>query len=179
MRATRIAGFVLLAAAWLSATTIVPMSVEQLTRESGQVVDATALESWTAWNSQHSMIFTFTRFAVSSRLKGQAADTLVVRQPGGSAGGYTTHVAGVRHWNQGERAVLFLRPSVSDGAMEVTGLMQGNFLVTRDAQGNENASNGVPGVTSYQPASQQVSGYRGSVMKLSDLKARIQKAAQP
>ena len=178
MRAIRIAGFVLLAAC-LSATTIVPMSVEDLTRESSQVVDATAVESWAAWNSQHSMIFTFTRFAVSGRLKGQAPETVVVRQPGGSAGGYTTHVAGVRHWASGERAVLFLRPSATDGAMEVTGLMQGNFLVTRDAQGNESVSNGVPGVSAYQPASQQVSGYRGAEMKLSDLKTRVQKAVHP
>src|SRR6478752_6176987 len=117
-------------AALLSATTIVPVSVERLARESSHIVEAQASQSWSQWNPQHSLIFTYTRFQVARDLKGQAPTTIVVKQPGGSAEGYTQKVAGVRHWRSGDQAVLFLRPSQEmDGTLEITGLMQGNFLI--------------------------------------------------
>ena len=61
--------------ALLSATTIVPVSVERLTRESSHIVEARASQSWSQWNSQHSLIFTYTRFQVARTLKGQAPAT--------------------------------------------------------------------------------------------------------
>src|SRR5258705_4218168 len=95
----------------LSATTIVPVSVERLTRQSTHIVEAQASQSWSQWNPQHSLIFTYTQFQVARALKGQAPAMIVVKQPGGSAEGYTQKVAGVRHWRTGDQAVLFLRPS--------------------------------------------------------------------
>src|SRR6267378_8466305 len=134
--------------ALLSATTIVPVSVERLTRESSHIVEGQASQSWSQWNSQHSIIFTYTRFQVIRALKGQAPLTIVVKQPGGSAEGYTQKVAGVRHWRTGDQAVLFLRPSQEmDGTLEVTGLMQGNFLVHKNATGETMVSNGVPDIS--------------------------------
>src|SRR5712672_3652997 len=67
----------------LQATTIVPMSVEDLTQASTHVVVAQALESRTEWNADKTIIFTITTFQVSESLKGQAPHTLVVRQMGG------------------------------------------------------------------------------------------------
>ena len=164
----------------LSATTIVPVSVERLTRESSHVVEAQASQSWSQWNPQHSLIFTYTRFQVARTLKGQATDTIVVKQPGGSAEGYTQRVAGVRHWRTGDQAVLFLRPSQEmDGTLEVTGLMQGNFLVHKSDTGETMVSNGVPDVSAYQASSNVVTQYRGSGMRLDELESRIQKAMQP
>lgn len=163
----------------LSATTIIPVSVERLTQESSHVVEATALERWSKWNPQHSLIFTYTRFQVERTLKGQATGIIVVRQIGGSADGYTQHVAGVRLWSPGDRAVLFLRPNRSlDGTLEVTGLMQGNFLVRTTSTGERVASNGVPQVSAYQVSSGEVAPYRGAGMKLEDLESRVQRAVQ-
>ena len=180
MRALSIACLGLLLTASLAATTVLPLTVEELTRQSSQVVEATALNSWTAWNAQHSMIFTYTRFSVSRTLKGDAAGSVVVREPGGSAGGYTTRVAGVRHWHSGEQAVLFLRPAPTADALEVTGLMQGNYLVSSGAGGQRTVSNGLPAVSRRQasPAPAENPG-APATYNLNDFEARVRKAATP
>jgi hypothetical protein len=161
----------------LSATMVIPQTVEQLTQKSNYVVEATAMDKWSKWNPQHSLIFTFTRFQVSRTWKGNLPETVIVKQIGGSAEGYTQKVAGVRHWQPGEQAVLFLNPSPSlDGTLEVTGLMQGNFLVGQSASGETIASNGVPQVSAVQTGSSQIGTYHGSSMRLPDLEQRIAKA---
>ena len=178
-RQTICAAAFLFLSALLPATTIVPVSVERLTRESTHIVEAQASQSWSQWNPQHSLIFTYTRFQVARALKGQAPTTIVVKQPGGSADGYTQKVAGVRHWRNGDQAVLLLRPSQElDGTLEVTGLMQGNFIVHKNTTGETMVSNGVPDVSVYQASSNAVTQYRGSGMRLDDLESRIRKATQ-
>ena len=166
---------VLVSAIVASATTIIPASIERLTTESSHVVEATAVGAWSQWNPQRSLIFTYTRFRISRSLKGQAPATIVVKQIGGSAEGYTQKVAGVRHWQTGEQAVLFLRPSQSrDGTLEVTGLMQGNFRMKASPTGIE-VSNGVAGVTAYDVSSQVTTSYRGGGMRLEELESRVKK----
>src|SRR5437588_1711960 len=162
------------------ATSIKPMSIETLTERADLVIEARAQKSWSQWNPQHSLIYTYTRFAVSRGLKGTAPAEVVVRQMGGSAGGYTQHVAGVHHWQPQEEAVLFLRPSQSqDGTMSVVGLMQGNFAVSRLPNGDVVASNGVPEVEIYNSGQPAPQSYSGASMRLSYLEQRILQAAQP
>jgi len=161
------------------ATSIKPMTIETLTERAGLVVEARAETSWSLWNPQHTLIYTYTRFTVSRGLKGAAPAELVVRQMGGSAGGYTQQVAGIHHWQPQEEALLFLRPSQSqDGTMSVVGLMQGNFTVQRLRNGEAVASNGVAGVEIYNPGQQSPQEYSGVSMRLGDLEQRILKAAQ-
>ena len=169
------------------ATTIVPMSVEKLTDVSSDVVVAHATKSWSRWNAQHTMISTYTQFSVDSQLKGTSGSTLTVKQPGGSAEGYTQHVAGVRPWSAGESAVLFLRPSSgNDGTFVVSGLMQGNFRVRRAASGAAIADNGVEAPTkhveddvqSFDPESQSLTPYSGNRMNLDELERRVRTKIQ-
>ena len=170
----------LLMAGLATATTVIPLSVETLALNSSHVLEGQATQSWSEWNQQHTMIFTYTKFQVLRALKGSAPGVVVVKQMGGSAEGYTQRVAGVRHWVSGEHAVLFLRPSMArDGTMEVTGLMQGNFLVRRAANGELTVSNGLPGVSAYEAASNRIAGYQGSALRLKDLESRVWKAVQP
>jgi hypothetical protein len=169
------------------ATTIVPMSVEKLTDVSSDVVVAHATKTWSQWNAQHTMISTYTQFSVDSHLKGTSGSTLTVKQPGGSAEGYTQHVAGVRPWTAGESAVLFLRPSSgNDGTFVVSGLMQGNFRVRRAASGAAIADNGVEAPTkhiaddvqSFDPESQSLTPYSGNRMNLDELERRVRTKIQ-
>ena len=162
-------------------TTIVPMSVERLTEASAHVVVVEAADSWTEWNADQTMVFTVTRFHVSENLKGEAGPTITVRQMGGRTAHYEQKVAGVRHWQTGDQAVLFLRPSeAGDGSLVVTGLMQGDFRVFHAADQSREAmvSNGVSGVHSYDPAGKTLSEYSGARMSLLDLKSRVKRAAQ-
>jgi len=163
----------------LVATTVVPMGIEALTRASTHVVEARAMGSTSQWNSEHTFIFTYTRFEVTRTLKGQTSNTIMVRQIGGTVEGITQKVAGVRHWSPGEEALLFLQPSpAADGTLVVTGLMQGNFLMRRTRAGHTYVSNGMPDAFEYQAAAGEVTSYRGNTMQLEELESRIQKAVE-
>ncbi|HUQ50105.1 MAG TPA: hypothetical protein VM056_05265 [Terriglobales bacterium] len=161
----------------ISATTVVPMSVERLTQASTHVVVAEVQESWTEWNADRSLIYTVTRLQVQKSLKGEAASTILVKQMGGSNGGYQQKVAGVRHFASGEKTVLFLHSSeANDRRMVVTGLMQGNFHVARSQSADPIVSNGVAGVEEFDTETRTVRQYSGSRMRLSELTSRVQKA---
>ncbi len=162
----------------LSATTLISVPVERLTQVSTHVLEGRSQSTWSAWNQQHSMIYTYTRFAVGNALKGQAPATVIVKQLGGTVGHTQQRVAGVRYWRPGEEAVLFLRPAEErDGTMVVTGMVQGNFLVSRSA-GGVTVTNGSPGTMAYNPAQHQVTEFHGSQMTLAELEARVQKAVR-
>jgi hypothetical protein len=166
------------------ATTVIPVSVEQLTRASQSVVIGQAEDSWTDWNPQHTIISTYTRFRVSQALKGelgkgQTAQTITIKQMGGRAAHYEQKVAGIRQLVAGEAAVLFLRPSeANDGTQVITGLMQGNFRLSRTKAGELMAGNGVSGVKTYDPSNKNAGEYSGASMTLNELVAHVRKAAQ-
>lgn len=159
------------------ATTVKPMSVEELTAAATDIVEARALESWTSWNPQHTLIYTFTKLEVSRSLKGSARQIVVLRQLGGRVGPTTQTVAGVRYPAADEERVMFLRPSVmGDGTMVVVGLMQGNFAVRRVADtGEAIVSNGVSGAH-VMSESGAIERYQGSGMTLQQLESRVRRA---
>ena len=159
-----------------SATTVKPLTIEELTAAASMVVEGQAAESWSAWNTQHSLIYTFTRIRVTRSLKGQPLETVLLKQVGGSANGYTQRVAGVNPMKPGDLSVLFLRPSgANDGTMVIVGLMQGDFRIEREATtGSTVVNNGVGDV--HQSSTQGVTQYRGAKMTLRQLEARVQRA---
>ena len=177
MKSLLIASFLLLALV-VHATMVKPMSVEDLTAAASTVVEGQATESWTSWNALHTRIYTYTRVQVSRTLKGSPGGTVVVKQLGGSAEGYTQHVSGVRPMQAGEAALLFLRPSEAhDGTMVIVGLMQGQFRLARDAKSGATVlSNDVFGAEQMQSNSRTVQPYRGSAMTLQQMEARVRKA---
>jgi len=167
---------VLLSACAALATTVIPQSVEQLTHNSAFVVSGHSVRSWSAWDAQHKQIYTYTEFAVEQTLKGQTLSTILVREFGGSAGGYTQKVAGVTPLRTGERAVLFLNPGRLDasGALTITGLMQGNFRMLASGR----YSNGVSAVSrsnevvnAYEAG--ELQPYVGKSFTIDQLKQRV------
>jgi hypothetical protein len=167
-------------ALWTSsfATTVIPMSVERLTHASSNVIVAQAESSWTQWDAQHKLIFTYTKFHVSQNLKGQAAQEVVMKQMGGRSGAYEQKVAGVRHWKDGEEAVLFAHPSLAaDSTLVVTGLMQGNFRVVPASAGQERTvTNGAMGVDTFNAQQGTIEHFAGSRMPLSRLESLVHDA---
>lgn len=151
-------------------TTIVPRTVEELTRDSTDVVVGQAAHSRAVWNAGHTMIYTLTPFTIDHAVKGSRKGTITVTQMGGTLDGITTKVAGVRQFDASERAALFLRPSVDmPGTFVITGLMQGRFTV--DAQGN--VSNGVAGVEVLDQKAERMSEFAGAKMTLRQLESRV------
>lgn len=173
-----VSAIVLGVGAW--ATSVIPISVEELSRRASLIVEAKAMNSWSEWNPDHSMIFTFTRFEVSRSLKGSAVQQVVVRQMGGHVGHTEQRVSGLRSWLPGEESMLFLRPSeAGGGVMSVVGLMQGNFRITRFSSGPAMATNGVPQVKIYSPESASTTASSSSTeMPLPQLEARVKAAVK-
>ena len=160
-----------------SATTVVPMSIERLTDASTHVVEGVAAESHSAWNMQHTQIFTYTAFRVMRALKGTSPATIVVKQMGGAVNGYEQKVAGVCQFQNGEHAVLFVHPSQSnDGTVVITGLMQGKFSVVTPMHGEATVSNGMAHVDERSNGS--FSHYAGVHMRLSQLEALVLNRSQ-
>ncbi len=170
---------ILLGAASASATTIIPLSLDQLAGKSTTIVRAQATQTWSAWNPQHTVIYTYTKFQVVKSLKGASEQTITVKQIGGRVGNTMQRVSGVRHFTVGEEDVLFLQPSQDyDGTLIVTGLVQGSFQLYRSANGKIMASNGVPEVSAVTVGSGAITTYRGSAMTVDQLESRIRKAVQ-
>jgi hypothetical protein len=156
-------------------TSIVPRSIEQMTRDSSDVLIGNAGTSRVVWNANHTMIYTLTPVQIERALKGNRSGTVTVAQMGGTLDGITTKVSGVRHFHAHERSALFLRPSVDmPGAFVVSSMIQGHYTI--DAAGN--VSNGVAGVHVLDQASQNVSEFSGEKMKLSDLERRVKAVAK-
>ncbi len=166
------------AAAVASATSIVPMTVEQLTRASAQVVEAQAVQQWSEWAPNHNTILTYTRFRVTNLLKGAVPAEITVKQLGGRVGDTVVKVAGVRYFRPREQAVLFLHPAMAnDGTYVITGLMQGNFHLDRAGIATT-VTNGIKSPDTYTVSAGAVSEYRGTRMTLSELETRVRKAVQ-
>jgi hypothetical protein len=175
----RIAFALVLLAGVAMATTVIPMSVDELTRAASHIVEARALSARSEWNPEHSLIYTYTTFQVTRGLKGAAAQTITVKQLGGSAGGYTQKVSGVHHAQPGEEALLFLRKSeAGDGTYVVVGLVQGNFRVFRGSNGEVMVSNRIGGTHALARAGGPLTEFSGAAMTLGQAEARIQKAMQ-
>ena len=161
-----------------SSTTIEPRSVEQLTRDSSDVIVGTASTPRSVWNAAHTMIYTVTTVRIEHALKGQRSGAVIVTQMGGKLDGIQTKVAGVRQFDAGERAALFLRPSIDmPGTYVITGLMQGRFTIA-NSNGKEVASNGVGGVTTYDRSTGELHEFSGAAMPLQELETRVKRAVQ-
>lgn len=175
----------LLCASIVWGTTVIPMSIEELTAKSTDVVRVQVISSHSEWNAQHTTIWTTTRFRVLSALKGSAPQQIEVVRPGGNAGGYTMKVGGVRAWQVGETAYLFLQ-AAGNNQYVVTGLLQGDFRLHR-AKGTVIADNGVLGgaamqradgdVQALNPQTHQLSAFTGSQLSATELEQRVRAVA--
>jgi hypothetical protein len=171
-------GAAFLVATLAFATTVIPMSVEELTKSAEHVVQARAIEQWSAWAPDHGLILTYTRFQLLSTMKGGLPATFVVKQMGGRVGEQRTHVAGIRYFNSNDEAVLFLHPAAEkDSTYVIAGLMMGNFHVDRSS-GTALVSNGVPDVHAFSTVTHSVSSYQGSKMTLDELQTRVRQAVR-
>ena len=130
-RAGRLLGRALLAlittiwlAAPIAASVVVPLTLEQLTREAMTIVDGVVAEVRAVAGPAGAERLVLVR--VASTWKGAAQETLYVRLPGGRLGRTETVVAGAPVVDAGERAVWFLAAHPRGGHV-VLGLHQGVF----------------------------------------------------
>ena len=96
------------------ATSLVRLSLDQLTQASSAVLQGRVVSQASQWNAQRTEIVTLTTVAVDQNVKGNTPATVVVEQLGGTVGRMHVAVPGTMHFFPQTRYELFLQPSESD-----------------------------------------------------------------
>ncbi len=130
---------VILIAGWCAIparpTTLVRLSLEQLTEASTAIVRGHVVSQESHWNPAHTHIFTTTTIAVDQALKGNVQPEVVIEQLGGKLGNRREYVAGTVHFFPQARYVLFLEPAApGTGRYMVVGMTQGAYRIYQDAE---------------------------------------------
>ena len=135
------------------ATTLLRMSLEQMTQAAAVIVRAQCLENSTGWDAGE--IWTFTSFDVQEIWSGSAPNEITVRLLGGRVAGVTSTVSGVPRFRPGEEVVLFLEPTPR-GDFSIVSWQQGTFRIRRDApSGAENVTQDTAAFATFDPAARQ------------------------
>jgi hypothetical protein len=112
------------------ATTLAPLTVEQVTDASTYIVEGRVEEIWTEIDTNDGKIWTRARVTVSEVLKGpDRPTTLVVDTPGGRYGDIEMYVPSSAVFSAGEDVFLFLHR----GSTRITpvGMFQGKYTIRR------------------------------------------------
>lgn len=114
------------------ATTVVPLSFEQLVNESSAVVFGRVADVRSQWTADRRFIESVVSIEVLKGMKGGAGETLAFTVPGGQVGRYLNVIPGAPVFAPGDLAVFFLTTR-GPRLPVTTGLTQGIYRVRRDA----------------------------------------------
>jgi hypothetical protein len=122
----------------LAASQFIDQSFDQVARDASYVVRGSVVDTWSAWNDKHDVIFTYATVRVS-RYFGERAgpDTLLVREVGGTVDGYTQEAIGFPAIRRGEQVVLFLSEWENSTDLRIHAYNQGKYLVRMRADRTE------------------------------------------
>ena len=125
-----VALLLILSAMPLSAAQFIEQSFDQVARGADYVVRGSVIDTWSAWDASHEVIYTYATLRVS-RYFGEIAgpDTLVVREVGGTVDGYTQEAIGFPAIRRGEQVVLFLSKWDDGSDLRIHAYNQGKYLV--------------------------------------------------
>lgn len=121
----------LLTATTARATTVAPLSFEELVRQSSSVVYARVIDVQGQWSDDRRRIDSLVTVAVLKGLKGPATAELTLTVPGGQIGRYLNLMPGAPSFARGDLAVLFLTAR-GPRLPVATGFTQGIYRVVRD-----------------------------------------------
>ncbi len=140
-----------------SATIVPRMSFEQIVVGSDAIVHGFVVKQWSAWDSEHRIIWTHYEIRVSESLKGAGGGTVVVSEPGGEVAGIAMQLAGVPLYEVGDEVVVFTT-STPIGYARTSGWGQGKFQVVGNLEGAPPVvRSGVAGIRLVEPAGKTTS----------------------
>jgi hypothetical protein len=113
--------------------TVQRLSVEELARQADTIVRGRVQKVSNQQTADRSNMSTHIEVSVIEQWKGRKLTSLVLNQPGGSAGGITQAVPGLPHFSPGEEVILFLE-QMENGYFQTVGGSQGKLLVQTDPQ---------------------------------------------
>lgn len=112
--------------------TLRAMRLADLTHGADVIFVGTVVNRVSAWNAEHSRIYTRTTFQVEEYLKGHTGGTIVIETLGGMVRGVGMRAPGMPVFRVKDRHVLFVKTGRVTGTHRVLGWAQGNFRVYRD-----------------------------------------------
>jgi hypothetical protein len=118
------------------ATTVIPLSFEQLVNESQSVVYGRVSDVRAQWTDDRRFIESVVTVEVLRGMKGDVRESVAFTVPGGQVGRYLNVIPGAPSFVRGDLAVFFL---TARGARlpVTTGLTQGIYRAQRDAASGE------------------------------------------
>ena len=167
---------ILCAAAAVPATTLVRMSLEQISQASAYIVRAGCVANSAAWDAGE--IWTLSTFDVEETWRGTISGRITVRLLGGSTASVTSRVSGVPRFTPGEEVVLFLEPT-ERGDFSVVSWQQGTFRVRRNGDSGEaSVTQDTASFETFDPTTRRfvANGIRG--MALSEFRSRVGTASR-
>ena len=120
-----------LVVARLEAVIVVPMTFEQLVDEAAAVVYARVADVRGQWTADRQSIDSIITLEALQYMKGDLGPSVVMRLPGGEAGGVINVLPGAPSMHQGDLVVLFLKAR-GPALLTPLGFTQGIFRVVRD-----------------------------------------------
>ena len=165
-------------------TSLVRLSLDQLTRASSAVLQGHVIAQTSQWNARHSEIITLTTVAVDQNIKGATPATVVVQQLGGTVGRLRVAVPGEMHFYPQARYELFLQPSQSNPAHFLLVCMrEGAYRIYTDPVTHQERVINPMGGAVYRHAPGQAQGTSGAspaepvTMPLDQFQQRVSIAA--
>ena len=118
------------------ATTVVPLSFEQLVNESVSVVYGRVTDVRSQWTDDRRFIESVVSIEILKGMKGGAHQAVSFTVPGGQVGRYVNVIPGAPVFTTGDLAVFFLTAR-GPRLPVTTGLTQGVYRVQRDLRSGE------------------------------------------
>lgn len=120
----------------ISATTVAPLSFEQLVNESSTVVYGRVVDVRSQWTEDRRFIESVVSIEILRGMKGGLHETVSFIVPGGQIGRYLNVIPGAPVFVPGDTAVFFLTAR-GPRLPVTTGLTQGVYRVRPDARSGE------------------------------------------
>ena len=155
-----------------AATTLLRMSLSQITRAAKVIVRARCVANSTVWDEGE--IWTRTTFDVEESWSGPPGSRqIAVRLLGGSLGNITSHVSGIPRFQPGEDTVLFLEAS-RNGDFAIVSWQQGTFRIRPNAaMGEEIVVQDTASVLTYDPVTRRFEAAGIRAMALADFRSQV------
>ena len=169
--------FIAVLGASAQATTVVPLSFEQLVNASSSVIYGRVTDVRAQWTADRRFIESVVTVEVLRDMKGSARETVAFTVPGGQVGRYLNVIPGAPSFAAGDLAVFFLT-SQGPRLPITTGLTQGIYRVQRDAASGQmvvvapvvQSGRIVRGDARRKPVS--LSAFEGTVLSVAAVAAR-------
>lgn len=116
------------------ATTLAPLTTDQMTDASDTIIRGTVVSTWTMLDDQ-GHVWTRANVRVDEALKGAPAATVTVESPGGVLNGVVYEVPLAARYDEGEEVFLFLTEKASRGVYGTVAMYGGKYTVRVNPQG--------------------------------------------